>query len=358
MAEPGRAESGRQPSVETTASGYAIDRYLPEETPLRRGLAVCLSGGGFRAALFHLGALRRLNEVGLLSQIDTFSSVSGGSILAAHLAEKIKPWPARGMVVGDWEATAEIPFRKVVKRNLRTWPIANRLLPWNWFKNSTGVETLAAQYERNVTRLRLSELPDRPRFLINATDLPFAVNWVFDSHLAGAVRGRMGDYQVGYLRPLPNWPLARAVAASSCFPPIFNPMPLKLRPNEMLGGKYAKGNRDKIVGSIGVSDGGIYDNLGLEPVWKDHAILLVSDGGGSFEPDAARGLFWRLQRYVSVVDSQVRALRKRWLISNFISGQIRGAYWGIGGVANHYYPDARGYSEELVDDTISEVALI
>jgi NTE family protein len=262
------------------------------------------------------------------------------------------------MVVGDWEATAEIPFRKVVKRNLRTWPIANRLLPWNWFKNSTGVETLAAQYERNVTRLRLSELPDRPRFLINATDLPFAVNWVFDSHLAGAVRGRMGDYQVGYLRPLPNWPLARAVAASSCFPPIFNPMPLKLRPNEMLGGKYAKGNRDKIVGSIGVSDGGIYDNLGLEPVWKDHAILLVSDGGGSFEPDAARGLFWRLQRYVSVVDSQVRALRKRWLISNFISGQIRGAYWGIGGVANHYYPDARGYSEELVDDTISEVALI
>jgi len=38
--------------------------YKPEHD--RRGKAVCLSGGGFRAALFHLGALQRLNEVGRL----------------------------------------------------------------------------------------------------------------------------------------------------------------------------------------------------------------------------------------------------------------------------------------------------
>ena len=42
---------------------------------------MCLSGGGFRATLFHLGALRRLNEIGMLQFIDTFSSVSGGSII-------------------------------------------------------------------------------------------------------------------------------------------------------------------------------------------------------------------------------------------------------------------------------------
>lgn len=44
-------------------------------------IALCLSGGGFRATLFHLGALRRLNELGDLSQSECFSSVSGGSIL-------------------------------------------------------------------------------------------------------------------------------------------------------------------------------------------------------------------------------------------------------------------------------------
>ena len=56
-------------------------------------LALCLSGGGYRAALFHLGAVRRLNELGVLSKIETISSVSGGSILAAHLATAIRPWP-------------------------------------------------------------------------------------------------------------------------------------------------------------------------------------------------------------------------------------------------------------------------
>ena len=57
------------------------ERYRPERE--RTGTALCLSGGGFRATLFHLGALRRLNETGVLAKLDTVSSVSGGSIMAA-----------------------------------------------------------------------------------------------------------------------------------------------------------------------------------------------------------------------------------------------------------------------------------
>ena len=49
-------------------------------------LAICLSGGGYRAMLYHVGALRRLNEFGFLGVVDRFSSVSGGSITAAVLA--------------------------------------------------------------------------------------------------------------------------------------------------------------------------------------------------------------------------------------------------------------------------------
>ena len=51
----------------------------------RQGMALCLSGGGYRAALFHLGAVRRLNELGVLPKVDTVSAVSGGSLLLAQL---------------------------------------------------------------------------------------------------------------------------------------------------------------------------------------------------------------------------------------------------------------------------------
>jgi len=64
-----------------TAMRPPIESYLPLPPEDRRGLAICLSGGGYRAALFHLGGLRRLNELGILSSIDTISSVSGGSIM-------------------------------------------------------------------------------------------------------------------------------------------------------------------------------------------------------------------------------------------------------------------------------------
>ena len=52
----------------------------------REGLALCLSGGGYRATLFHLGATRRLHELGILGALNTISSVSGGSIFAGVLA--------------------------------------------------------------------------------------------------------------------------------------------------------------------------------------------------------------------------------------------------------------------------------
>ncbi|MGH7628034.1 MAG: patatin-like phospholipase family protein [Gemmatimonadales bacterium] len=320
-------------------------------------MALCLSGGGFRAALFHLGGLRRLNEVGLLSQVDTITSVSGGSIISAHLATRLRPWPAAGAVLSDaeWHERVAGPFRALVRNNLRTWPIVNRFLPWNWLWDSTGAETLARQYERRLTPLRLPDLPDRPRFIFCATDLPFGVNWVFDSGVLNGKRGRVGDYQAGYRRPLPDWPLARAVAASTCFPPVFNPLPVGLRPEQLHRGAYRREDRDQIVAGLRLSDGGVYDNLGLEPVWKSHLVVLVSDGGATFEAETDRGLFWRLARYVSVVDSQARGLRKRWLIAGYLKGDLLGAYWGIGSVAAHYQSPLAHYPEDLVDDVISEV---
>src|SRR5262245_41108238 len=106
---------------------------LPRSRPVERsGIALCLSGGGYRAAIFHLGALRRLNELGILSHVDTISAVSGGSILAAHLARRVPEWPDPGDCIPDWDARIAEPFKQLVRRNIRTTPLLHRAIPWNW----------------------------------------------------------------------------------------------------------------------------------------------------------------------------------------------------------------------------------
>src|SRR6266849_9529554 len=63
-------------------------RFIPSDDPLAKpipGMGLCLSGGGYRAMLFHLGTLWRLNELGILRKVARVSSVSGGSLTAARL---------------------------------------------------------------------------------------------------------------------------------------------------------------------------------------------------------------------------------------------------------------------------------
>lgn len=47
-------------------------------------VGLALSGGGFRASLYHLGVLARLAELDLLRHVEVLSCVSGGSIVGAH----------------------------------------------------------------------------------------------------------------------------------------------------------------------------------------------------------------------------------------------------------------------------------
>ena len=200
------------------------------------------------------------------------------------------------------------PFRAFCSRNVRTGPLKQRLFrPWNWVRPSTAVRALAARYETELTTLRLDQLPERPNFVFCAADLTFGANWVFE-------KSRIGDYQAGYRRPAPSLPLARAVAASSCFPPVFDPMPIRflgLKPNDLKGGDAAKASlhtperlaqRDRLVRRLSLNDGGNYDNFGLEPVWfKGFAsapppVILVSDGGATFDFAATRFFHQRLMR--------------------------------------------------------------
>lgn len=315
------------------------------DSEARSGVGLCLSGGGFRATLFHMGALRRLNELGVLSKLETISSVSGGSITAAALATTL----ASGRPL-DWDRDVVAPLRAFTSRDRRTAAVFARLLPWNWFRSDTGVRVLERAYAARLTPLRLSALPERPNFVLCATDMQFGVNWVFE-------RERAGDFQVGYVSPPPaDWPLALAVAASSCFPPIFNPRKLRLDPARFTGGMYPAGRRrDGLVRGMRLTDGGDYDNLGLEPVWKSHQVVLVSDGGAPFDVSEDRGLLWRVERYSAIAQNQAHAVRVRWLIDSYTSGEFSGTYWGVASAPSSYDPSYPGYTKVLATDIIARI---
>jgi NTE family protein len=321
-----------------------IEKYRPARQ--RQGIGLCLSGGGFRAALFHLGALRRLNELGILHRVRTISSVSGGSIVAAHLATSLA-WPLTGPVHPDvWERDVASTFCAFTRRNLRTLPLVLRfILPWRWLRSSAVIEAIIRRYRRRLRALGrpLTDLPETPRFVFCSTDMAFGVNWIFE-------RTRMGDYQAGYVLPPPReWTIAHAVGASSCFPPLFNPLPVRIATDRFKKGKFPQGKeRDGHMSDLRLTDGGNYDNLGLEPVWKNHAIALVSDGGGLFTASRDRGFLRRLLRYAEISDNQARAVRKRWLIASFddeSEKSMAGTYWGIASARESYELDG-GYSKE------------
>jgi NTE family protein len=218
------------------------------------------------------------------------------------------------------------------------------------------VEALAKTYQRRLIRTSLTRLPARPKFVFCATDMAFGVNWVFDSGSFDPSRRRVGDYLAGYLKQFPDWPVAKAVAASSCFPPVFNPMRLHLAPGDLQRPRNARKEWADLIAHISLSDGGVYDNMGFEPTWKRARTVLVSDGGAVFRAKRDRGLLQRINRYTEIAGRQGSALRKRWLISNFLRGEMDGAYWGLGSAADHYPRVADTfYPEDLVDQVISEL---
>jgi len=328
------------------------DEPLPRAS--RRGIGLCLSGGGFRASLFHLGALRRLNELGILARQDfqTITSVSGGSITAAALATALakRKTDETGTISNEaWDREVRDPLREFTKKDVRTGPFLKRFRPWNLWKAETTVNALADRYERELTSLRLRDLPERPEFLFLATDMAYGVSWEF-------TRDRMGDYQAGYMPPPDDFPVAKAVAASACFPPLFGPLRLRLNPADLKQGSAPRGpQRDACLSDFRLTDGGDYDNMGLEPVWKSHAVVLVSDAGGLFTEESDKGLLWRIPRYQGIQERQARALRKRWLIAGFNQGALDGTYWSVGGAASRYEGTCRGYSKDLARTVIAEI---
>jgi NTE family protein len=294
--------------------------------------------------LFHAGALARLNELGYLPRLDAISSVSGGSIAAGLLSAV---WNRLDFDVNSGVARRfnELFLRPLLAFAQTTVDFASIVhgiaAPW-----TTASRQVASCYRALLgADANLNKLPDRPRFIFCSSNLTTGSLFRFS-------RRYIADYRIGLHRE-PNLDLATAVAASAAFPPVLSPVRLDLRPfrfvMERIDGRIPPPADPSLLRRAVLTDGGVYDNHGLQPLLERCRTLLVSDGGAPWTTSTAGYYRWlpQLKRVLDVTDNQVRALRREDLIARFMAADdpallqlpavsnlrrhfaLRGTYWGI-----------------------------
>lgn len=311
--------------VNRAAPVRVVDTGSDHDDPKKAepGIALCLSGGGYRAMLFHLGALWRLNELGYLPKLARISSVSGGSITAGVLGFKWAKleFDAKGVGTTFNREIVE-PVRALASKTIDEGSIIEGILT----PGSIADKVADAFRKHLFDKATLQDLPvDPPRFVINATSVQTGALFRFS-------RPYIADYRVGRILN-PKVELAVAVAASSAFPPILSPLKIEFPADAWTstGHRHEDLHREPFTTDVVLTDGGVYDNLGLETAWKRYATILVSNGGGKMSPEEEPKGDWARHaiRINEVIDNQVRSLRVRLLVGSFQAQERQGAYWGI-----------------------------
>lgn len=293
-------------------------------------VGLAMSGGGFRATLFALGSLWRLNDAKILGRLDRMTSVSGGSIAMGILAHR---WTLLEFIDGratNFSNVIAAPIRKFCSQTIDiSAGLWGKLTPFK-----TAGDFLADRYKKDLFGdAGIKSLPvadgNAPKFTFYATNMQTGRSFRFRQDM-------MADYMLGVSR-MRDVPLAVAVAASSAFPPIFSPVILKTDPIDWSKGADLP-NLETLRKRIVLADGGVYDNMGLEALIDNVDIALVSDAGAPFKVDETpfEDDLLQLGRVRDILIDQTRALRKRWFISELDAGRKRGAYWGIGTALRDY----------------------
>jgi predicted acylesterase/phospholipase RssA len=302
-------------------------------------IALCLSGGGLRATYFHLGVIRCLRDMGLLPQVKLISAVSGGSITAAHL---VKNWDAYSAFpdsdLFDRAAEELVEFGQadirgyVLRRSpslmLARIPILGRFYPH--YESNTRVlvrryqkffdlplvattrpavssgkggatamdEPLGNGLRHDIISNAYRRKVTPPSLLLNSSSLSSGAIFSFsesrmyvvgeDGKPQAKASGHPED-EAGFFDDKLRF--SYAVAASSAFPLMFSPLALTASDCPVSWEALQKAGRNREV----LSDGGIYDNLGLsalQPHLEKHRIdfVLVSNAGASFNWQDAGGL--------------------------------------------------------------------
>lgn len=306
----------------------------PTVTPGGDGIALALSGGGMRALAFHLGVLRLLAEQGLLERVTQVSSVSGGSLaVGLVMVASGGRWPDSPAFL---DAAGPAVRGMVCSRSLMNDALAELLNParWRYVLSRANLVSRALQQHWGMN-LTLGALPSRPTWQLNATVAEDGTRFAF----RGAT---IGDWMDGYTEA-PELPLAEAVAVSAAFPGGIGPLALPTAGRTWwqhadAGSAPAVRLAPPAFATLHLYDGGVYDNLGLEPLFDigtgapKHGIgvIIACDAGAplsrGFSADALNP--FRLMRVMDIMSQQTRDLRVRSFVA-YLERTRAGAFIAI-----------------------------
>jgi NTE family protein len=294
------------------------------------GIALALSGGGFRATLFHLGVVERLYELGVLDQVAYLSTVSGGSILGATLAlnwEALRTAPpeTRAAVFDDRMVR---PILGLVQADLRNRALRRCFRPSRLLSQRGNVlaEVLDELHFQGKTLGDLPRLDNGgPRVAINATNLRTAKRFRFS-------QDSIGDYKCYSETDVARLPVSTAVAASAAYPPTFAPLVLPFlgpyhawtfaSPPERV---EAKGPPAREVALV---DGGVYENLGLSAARQRADRIIAVDAGApiDLEERTAESISATSLRAVDVMMSRILSSDVRIFVRDLEDGKLNGCF--------------------------------
>jgi len=297
-------------------------------------VGLCLSGGGFRAALYALGVMRYLAEAAVLPRVAVVCGVSGGSVATAALGSAINvagenALERAGFVQHLFEPfLAQVTGHDLRSRAVRRW-MSHRFFPGGRARNLVLGDVLAEALFPELDDL--GSLPAHPQVIITATELAAGRAFRFS-------REFFGSWDFGYAATPAGMRVATAVAASAAAPPF---VPALQLPTAGLGLRNAPA-------TLTLSDGGVYDNLGVEwfqgwsperrpaqAVPADDLIVVNASGPLHREQRAFSGLV-ALNRMRKVQFAQTQATRVRWLVAEMEAERQHGLYFGVTGDPRRY----------------------
>lgn len=321
------APTEMRPSIKILETSHGEDPFID---------GVCLSGGGYRAMLFHAGVLLRLNELGLLLDVKRYSSVSGGALTSGILRanwDKLK-FDHRGIATNFVPSVID-PVRKLAGKTIDRKSIILGAITPGLRSAHFLVRALRKQVFGDDNLAAPRDYLGRPLFVMNSTDLADGEVWIFDS------KGLVGSRKFGFYRTQ-QINLALAVAASLAYPPFLSPvfidvsspvsevdleevdaqtyihgLPLDFPsplPPHIADRLVAHWQRAQSAGSrIALTDGGVANNLGTAACSARLGRTLVSDAALDRPRMNSRWSTWsgQLQQVVSLVHEQATSTKRR-----------------------------------------------
>ncbi len=304
-------------------------------------ISIALSGGGIRASLFHLGVLKYLADKDFLEKVTMISSVSGGSLLIGLIYSlNDNNWPSSEQFLNT-----VFPKSKIIITSIGLQEKALKSLLINPISLFLGKAKLISKCLEKYWGIngRLDQIPKSPRWTINSTTYETGKNWRF------IPQKRMGDYKTNYVLD-PKLKISNAISASAGYPGLIGP--LTIYPNKFKWVSFKDINRiiKPTFKKIHLWDGGLYDNLGIESIFKSGKQVLRDETNFLIVSDASLGIefqnrpfdfFRRSLRLIDIVMDQVRSLKARSVINFFQANLNSGVYLQIGNTAKYILQQAK-----------------